>query len=98
MCSLFLETLEKTRQKFSTYVYGYVVMPEHVHLMLGEPASGTLAEAIHFLKLSSAKRAQSGEPTDNGQRTFLARSVIMTATFAATPISRKSYATFIAIR
>ncbi len=76
MCSLFLETLEKTRQKFSTYVYGYVVMPEHVHLMLGEPASGTLAEAIHFLKLSSAKRAQSGEPTDNGQRTFLAEALL----------------------
>lgn len=66
MCSLFLEALEKTRQKFSLCVYGYVIMPEHVHLLLSEPASGTLAEAIHFLKLSSTKQAESGEPTNNG--------------------------------
>ncbi len=31
-------------------------MPEHVHLLLSEPAHGTLAEAIHYLKLSFAKR------------------------------------------
>jgi len=38
------------------FVYGYVVMPEHVHLLLSEPKSGTLADAIHYLKLSFAKR------------------------------------------
>ena len=31
-------------------------MPEHVHLLVSEPVSGTLADAIHFLKLSFAKR------------------------------------------
>lgn len=33
-------------------------MPEHVHLLLSEPERGTLAEAIHFLKLSFTKRLQ----------------------------------------
>ena len=34
-------------------------MPEHVHLLLSEPERGTLAEAIHYLKLSFAKRLRS---------------------------------------
>ena len=29
---LFLTCLERTRRRFRLYVYGYVVMPEHVHL------------------------------------------------------------------
>lgn len=43
------------RRRFEMQIYGYVVMPEHVHLLLSEPETRTLAEAIHFLKLSSAK-------------------------------------------
>jgi putative transposase len=68
ICALFLETLEKTRQQFSLCVYGYVAMPEHVHLLLGEPESGALADAIHYLKLSSAKQrpSTSGEQIDTG--------------------------------
>ena len=31
-------------------------MPEHVHLLLSEPDNDTLADAIHFLKLSFTKR------------------------------------------
>jgi hypothetical protein len=34
----------------------YVVMPEHVHLLLGEPVRATLAQAIQALKLSVAVR------------------------------------------
>jgi len=44
------------RRRFDVRVYGYVVMPEHAHLLLNEPARGKLADAIHFLKLSFAKR------------------------------------------
>jgi putative transposase len=33
-----------------------VVMPEHVHLLLSEPEHGTLADAMHYLKLSFTKR------------------------------------------
>lgn len=36
-------------------VIGYVVMPEHVHLLLSEPRQGTLAGALHALKLSVSK-------------------------------------------
>jgi putative transposase len=58
---LFLKTLEKARRKFGLRVYGYVLIPEHVHLLVSEPDSGELAEAIHFLKLSSAKQSNCAE-------------------------------------
>lgn len=56
LCDLFLQVLESMRQRFAMCVYGYVVMPEHVHLLLSEPERGLLADAIHYLKLSFAKR------------------------------------------
>ena len=40
-------------------IYGYVVMPEHVHLLISEPEQATIADAMHFLKLSFAKRLRS---------------------------------------
>ncbi|MGC1648380.1 MAG: transposase [Candidatus Sulfotelmatobacter sp.] len=38
------------RRRFRLQVYGYVVMPEHVHLLLSEPQQDTLAEALKSLK------------------------------------------------
>src|ERR1700733_2786815 len=58
--ALFLGCLEQTRRRFDLCVYGYVVMPEHVHLLVSEPKVDTLADAIHFLKLSFAKRLPRG--------------------------------------
>jgi hypothetical protein len=37
---LFLQVLEQVRRRYHFVVVGYVVMPEHVHLLLGEPARG----------------------------------------------------------
>lgn len=55
-CDAVLAALEAARVRFGMRVYGYVVMPEHVHLLVSEPERGTLADVMHFLKLSSAKR------------------------------------------
>ena len=55
-CHLFEEVLESLRRHFAMRVYGYVVMPEHVHLLLSEPEHGLLADVIHDLKLTFAKR------------------------------------------
>ena len=54
--SLFVQSLEFMRQRFEMRIYGYVVMPEHVHLLVSEPDQETLADAMHFLKLSFTKR------------------------------------------
>lgn len=53
---LFIEILERMRCRFALCIYGYVVMPEHVHLLVSEPRQGLLADAMHYLKLSFAKR------------------------------------------
>ena len=37
-------------------MYGYVVMPEHVHLLVNEPERDTLARAIQSLKQGVARR------------------------------------------
>ena len=34
---LFLHILERVRRRYRLIVLGYVVMPEHVHLLLSEP-------------------------------------------------------------
>jgi REP-associated tyrosine transposase len=37
---LFLKILEQVRRSYRLVVVGYVVMPEHVHLLIGEPERG----------------------------------------------------------
>jgi putative transposase len=87
---LFLRGLEQMRQRFAMCIYGYVVMPEHVHLLVSEPGRaiappvcghslqanlessvpqvrgrslaanlGSLADAMHDLKLSFTKQLHS---------------------------------------
>lgn len=48
--------LERIRLRYSFVVAGYVIMPEHVHLLVSEPRLATLAVAIQALKLSVARR------------------------------------------
>jgi putative transposase len=43
---IFESALERVRHSFRLQVYGYVVMPEHVHLLLGEPQRDTLVDAL----------------------------------------------------
>ncbi len=53
--NLFLTSLETTRKRYHFDVLGYVVMPEHVHLLVSEPQSKPLATALQALKLSVSK-------------------------------------------
>ena len=55
-CDLFEDALERVRQRYRFVVAGYVVMPEHVHLLIGEPVKGAVSGLIHALKLSVAMR------------------------------------------
>jgi putative transposase len=47
---VFLKVLEEVRQRFAAGVIGYVVVPEHVHLLLSEPRKGTLSKLLQVLK------------------------------------------------
>jgi putative transposase len=53
---LFEAALERIRQRYKFVVAGYVLMPEHVHLLVNEPLLDTLNCAIKALKLSVARR------------------------------------------
>jgi putative transposase len=50
--TLFERSLEAMRRRYDFIVSGYVVMPEHVHLLTGEPKNVLLSKAIQALKLS----------------------------------------------
>ena len=55
-CISFLSALERVRRQYELCVYGYVVMPEHVHLLVNEPERGRLAQAMQSLKQGVARR------------------------------------------
>ena len=43
---LFLRLLEETRQKYRFVVVGYVIMPEHFHLLMSEPQVGDPSKKV----------------------------------------------------
>jgi putative transposase len=53
---LFEDALERVRLRYLFAVAGYVVMPEHVHLLVNEPQRRLLSRAIQALKLSVSMR------------------------------------------
>jgi REP element-mobilizing transposase RayT len=53
---VFEQTLERVRRWYGTYVAGYVVMPEHVHLLISEPDGGRLSVVIQMLKQNVAQQ------------------------------------------
>jgi len=47
---IFEQELERVRRWYGCYVTAYVVMPEHVHLLISEPERSTLSVVIQMLK------------------------------------------------
>ncbi len=52
--------LEQVRRQYNFFVTGYVVMPEHVHLLMSEPEDKKLASALQVLKQLVAQRLGGG--------------------------------------
>lgn len=55
----FLSILDQTRLRHRFVVVGYVVMPEHIHLLLTEPEVGTPSTVMQVLKTSTYGRRRS---------------------------------------
>ncbi|MGH9686118.1 MAG: REP-associated tyrosine transposase [Candidatus Acidiferrales bacterium] len=47
---VFIETLDEVRRQRGFLLVGYVVMPEHVHLLVSEPETGTPSTVMQVLK------------------------------------------------
>lgn len=58
--NLFVKMLGEVRNCCGSLLIGYVVMPEHVHLLVSEPRTRTLAQLVQVLKqrVSRAMRAR----------------------------------------
>ena len=54
--STFEHELESVRVRCQLVVAGYVLMPEHVHLLLGEPRNVPLATAMQLLKQNTSRK------------------------------------------
>jgi len=61
---LFLSILEQTRRRYRFVVVGYVVMPEHVHLLITEPEIGTPSTVMQVLKQRTARALLPVKRTD----------------------------------
>ncbi len=55
---LFLRVLEAARRRYQFVVVGYVVMPEHVHLLVSEPERRDLSVVLKTVKQAVARRAR----------------------------------------
>jgi len=53
---LFLNVLEEVRKEHRFVVLGYVVMPEHFHLLMSEPQVGTPSTSMQSVKQRFAQR------------------------------------------
>jgi len=51
----FLTILEQTRLEYSVDIYGYVIMPTHIHLLISEPKEKPLASFIQVIKQRFSK-------------------------------------------
>lgn len=53
---LFLAVFEDVRRRYEFVVLGYVVMPEHFHLLISEPQKATPSTVVQALKLGFVRR------------------------------------------
>jgi putative transposase len=53
---IFEHDLERVRRWYGMHVIGYVVMPEHVHLLITEPARKDLSVALQMLKQITSRK------------------------------------------
>ena len=53
---LFLIVFEAVRQRYGFVVVGYVVMPEHIHLLISEPEKGDPSRVMQAIKQGFSRR------------------------------------------
>src|SRR5882757_2212710 len=49
------QTIERTRRSHNFLLYAYVLMPEHLHLLLSEPKTHSLSSTLRVIKGESSK-------------------------------------------
>lgn len=62
---LFVSILEQMRQRYRFVVLGYVVMPEHFHLLMSEPQEVDPSKAMQLVKQLYAQRILGQMPAED---------------------------------
>src|SRR5271167_678625 len=70
---LLLTVLEKMRNRYRFAVIGYVVMPEHVHLLVSEPQIANPSTVVQAVKLGFPRRALDGISSDTPRHVWQSR-------------------------
>jgi putative transposase len=63
----FAKILGQVRQRYGFALVGYVVMPEHIHLLIGEPARGTPSTVMQVLKQRVSRQLRRKRQTSPAQ-------------------------------
>jgi putative transposase len=56
--------LDEVRSRYGFRLFGYVVMPEHVHLLISEPVKGTPSSVMQVLKQKVSRELGGREETE----------------------------------
>jgi putative transposase len=67
---VFEQELERVRLRYELVVTGYVLMPEHVHLLISEPNQASLSVAIQVLKQQSSRKLKNPDEPQFWQRRY----------------------------
>jgi putative transposase len=65
--NMFVTILGQVRDRYGFSLVGYVVMPEHIHLLISEPAKGTPSTVIQILKQRVSRRLRRKRRAPAGQ-------------------------------
>jgi putative transposase len=65
--TVFLKVLNEVRGRYGFALVGYVVMPDHVHLLISEPRKGTPSTVLQVLKQSVSRRLRRRRRAPAGQ-------------------------------
>jgi putative transposase len=66
----FLVALEQVRRRLQIRIYGYVIMPEHVHMLVSEPDCASLAGFMQLLKTKVSVQARKAQKRAAGDEPF----------------------------
>ena len=62
--------LEQTRKQQRLRIAAYVIMPEHIHLLTDEPATGTLTSFLQIFKQLTSRELKSANQKQFWQRRY----------------------------
>src|ERR1700674_2279409 len=71
--NVFVQILGEVRDRYGFSLVGYVAMPEHIHLLISEPAKGTPSTVIQVLKQRVSRRLRRKKRKPAGQLDMIDR-------------------------